>query len=185
MKKFEQMKRLYHSLTEYLDTTDLSDKNIAAVTSDFDRLFELSWKTMKAYLFEDLGIYQAKTGSPREIIKIAASEELLPNGEVWLEMLKDRNDDSHIYQKASAIIYMSKIAAKYLPEILKLITLLKERIPQEQWEDAKIPEDLLEYSFLHHKPLYEIVEEIRLKYGCQMDEQVYEKWEEYKKCLQK
>lgn len=50
MKKFEQLKRQYRSLSEYLDVTDLSDKNISATTADFDRLFELTWKTLKAYL---------------------------------------------------------------------------------------------------------------------------------------
>lgn len=45
MKKFEQLKCQYDALSKYLDPTDLSDKNISATTADFDRLFELSWKT--------------------------------------------------------------------------------------------------------------------------------------------
>lgn len=105
MKKFEQMKRQYASLRGYLDETDLSDKNISATTADFDRLFELAWKTMKVYLYEDLAIYEAKTASPREILKLAAAQE----------------------------------------------------------------------------PLYELVEEIRKKYGCQTDAQVFACWERYKK----
>lgn len=114
MKKFEQMKRQYTSLIRYLDVTDLSDKNISATTADFDRLFELSWKTLKTYLYEELAIYEAKTGSPREILKLAAAQELLSDDAVWSAMLKDRNDDSHIYPKADAIVYISKITALYL-----------------------------------------------------------------------
>ena len=110
MKKFEQLKRQYRSLSEYLDVTDLSDKNISATTADFDRLFELTWKTLKAYLYGELGMYEAKTGSPREILKLAAAQELLCDDLDWLLMLKDRNDDSHIYHKSDAIVYMSKIA---------------------------------------------------------------------------
>ena len=68
MKKFEQLKRQYQTLAGYLDMTDLSDRNISAATAGFDRMFELAWKTLKVYLFEDLGMYEAKTGSPREII---------------------------------------------------------------------------------------------------------------------
>ena len=183
MKKFYQMKRQFASLCAYLDETDLSDKNISATTADFDRLFELAWKTMKVYLYENLGIYAAKTGSPREILKLAAGQELLADDLLWHEMLKDRNDDSHIYRKADAVIYMSKIASRYMPEIERLIGQLKELIPEEPWNDVQIPDDLLAYAFKNHKPLYELVREIRDAYGCQTDEQVYDSWEDYKKQL--
>lgn len=180
MKKFEQMKRQYKSLCGYLDETDLSDKNISATTADFDRLFELAWKTMKVYLYEELAIYQAKTGSPREILKLAAAQELLSDDLLWFQMLKDRNDDSHIYCKTDAVIYMSKIASCYLPEMGRLIRQLGELIPEEPWEDVKIPDDLLAYAFDQHKPLHELIEEIRQTYGCQTDTEIFECWEKYK-----
>lgn len=48
MKKFEQLKRQYRSLSGYIDLTDLSDKNISATTADFDHLFELSMSKIEA-----------------------------------------------------------------------------------------------------------------------------------------
>ncbi len=45
MKKFEQMKRLYTTLKGYIDPFEQSDVVISGTTADFDRLFELSWKT--------------------------------------------------------------------------------------------------------------------------------------------
>ncbi len=183
MKKFEQLKRQYQTLSGYLDETDLSDKNISASASDFDRLFELSWKTLKAYLYDSLGIYEAKTGSPREILKLAAAEDLLQDDQIWLSMLKDRNDDAHIYCKADAVVYMSRIAGSYLPVIGELIASLKERIPDEQLEEVQIPQDMLEYAKLHHKPLYVLTDEIRKKYNCRTSAQIYMHWEEYKKFL--
>lgn len=181
MKKFEQLKRQYASLTGYLDVQDLSDKNISATTADFDRLFELSWKTLKVYLYENLGIYEAKTGSPREILKLAAFQQLLEDDPVWLEMLKDRNDDSHIYRKSDAVIYMSKIAARYLPKIRQLIAKLGELIPEESWYEPEIPKDMLAYAFEKNIPVYKLMEEIRLEYQCRTDVQVYSCWEDYKK----
>ena len=181
MKKFEQLKRQYRSLSEYLDVTDLSDKNISATTADFDRLFELTWKTLKAYLYGELGMYEAKTGSPREILKLAAAQELLDNDLDWLLMLKDRNDDSHIYRKSDAIVYMSKIADRYLPKIGQLIQLLESKIPEEKWEDVQIPESMLAYSFENKIPLYKLLEKIRHVYGCQTDMQVYSQWEEFRR----
>lgn len=163
--------------------TDLFDRNISAVTADFDRLFELAWKTLKVYLFDTLGIYQAKTGSPREIIKIAAAQELLDNDGIWLEMLKDRNDDAHIYHKADAILYMSKIQSRYIIEISRLIAGLKELIPEEDCREVQLPEDMISYAFAHQIPLYLLVEEIRNRYDCETDEQVYSMWEEYKNTI--
>lgn len=183
MKKFEQLKRQYQTLTGYLDETDLSDKNISASVSDFDRLFEFSWKTLKAYLYENLGIYEAKTGSPRGILKLAAAEDLLEDEQAWLSMLKDRNDDSHIYCKADAIVYMSRIAGSYLPVIGRLIEKLTELIPKEPFEEVQIPPDMLEYAKLHKKPLYELTDEIRALYNCRTSAQVYGCWEDYKKFL--
>lgn len=180
MKKFEQLKCQYDSLSGYLDPSDLSDKNISATTADFDRLFELSWKTLKAYLFEELGMYEAKTGSPREILKLAYAQELLHPEDVWLEMLKDRNDDSHIYRKANAIIYMSKIAGCYMPQVAKLIGQLSSLIPEEPWEEVQIPQDMLDYSLQQNKPLYKLIEEIRQRYHCRTDAEVYGRWEDYK-----
>lgn len=181
MKKFEQLKRQYRSLSGYLDITDLSDKNISATTADFDRLFELAWKTLKSYLFIDLGMYEAKTGSPREILKISTAQGLLQDDLDWLSMLKDRNDDSHIYRKSDAIIYMSKIADCYLPKIGQLIELLEDKIPEEHWDDNRIPDDMLDYSFKKNVPLYQLVDRIRHAYGCQTDEQIFGCWEDYKR----
>ena len=60
MKKFEQMKRLYTTLTGYIDPFDQSDVVISGTIADFDRLFELSWKTLKEYLYGTLGISEAR-----------------------------------------------------------------------------------------------------------------------------
>ncbi len=57
MKKFEQMKKLYKTISAYID---YSDAVISGTTADFDRLFELSWKTLKEYLHGQLGISEAK-----------------------------------------------------------------------------------------------------------------------------
>ncbi len=60
MKKFEQMKKLYKTISAYIDPYDYSDAVISGTTADFDRLFELSWKTLKEYLHGQLGISEAK-----------------------------------------------------------------------------------------------------------------------------
>ena len=39
MKKFEQLKRLYGTITGYMKPYDFSDTMISGLTADFDRLF--------------------------------------------------------------------------------------------------------------------------------------------------
>ena len=50
MKKFEQMKRLHSTIVSYIDQYNVEDVAISGTTADFDRLFELSWKTLKEYM---------------------------------------------------------------------------------------------------------------------------------------
>lgn len=52
MKKFEYMKRLYSTLRSYINPYDTSDVVVSGTTADFDRLFELSWKTLKPLIPE-------------------------------------------------------------------------------------------------------------------------------------
>lgn len=176
MKKFEQLKRQHQSLCSYLNLNDLSNRNISATTADFDRLFELSWKTLKTYLFETLGILDAKTGSPRDILKLAARENLISDDAIWLAMLKDRNDDAHLYHKTDAILYISKIADCYLPAIEKLISALKECIPEETIEEYDIPSDMIIYAQQHKEPLYLLVRRLKEEYGCETDNEVFQIW---------
>lgn len=69
MRRYEQLKRLYDTLNGYIDQYDLSESMISGATADFDRLFELAWKTAKEYLQKERMIAAAKTGSPKDIIK--------------------------------------------------------------------------------------------------------------------
>ncbi len=63
MKKFEQLKRLYGTITGYMKPYDFSDTMISGLTADFDRL---SWKTLKEYMQNDLMMLEAKTGRMSE-----------------------------------------------------------------------------------------------------------------------
>ena len=42
MKKFEQLKKLYRTINNYKNPFDFSDLMTAGITSDFDRLLELT-----------------------------------------------------------------------------------------------------------------------------------------------
>ena len=57
MKKFEQVKRLYSVMRDEYQVYSNEKIFVSAITSDFDRLFELCWKTLQEYLRKDFLIY--------------------------------------------------------------------------------------------------------------------------------
>lgn len=179
MKKFEQLKRLYKTITGYMKPYDFSDEMISGLTADFDRLFELSWKTLKEYMYSDLMMLEAKTGSPREIIKLAYREKLIHDEELWISILKDRNDDAHHYKHSAAILYMGRIMDRYLDVIGKLIEDLSEMIPEEVLPDYKVPESFVNAVRKSGMSLDAFVQKVKAENGFD-DDDIFVYWDTIK-----
>ena len=96
MKKFKN----YASNLRVLARADKEDLNnefvISGVIDKFSVQFELGWKLLKELLAYE-GSKASVTGSPRGIIKEAYAVYPFFDGDIWLDMLKDRNDMAHIY----------------------------------------------------------------------------------------
>lgn len=175
MKKFEQLKSVYNSIVQNNKIGDFSEIYVSAITSDFDKLFELAWKTMKEYMYKNLGMQAAKTGSPKEILSLVYAQEIITDSDVWLEMLQNRNDDAHIYRLSVAAVYKSKIEAVYLQYIKKLINYLSEIIPDEETQSAMISQDLIAQAKEKGIPLWELAAMEAQKEGVSV-EYVVEHW---------
>ena len=89
------------------------------VISKFSLQFELGWKLMKELLKYE-GDKTAATGSPREIIKAAYAYYDWMDEEIWLQMLRDRNDTAHIYDAALAERLVATIIDRYIPEFERM-----------------------------------------------------------------
>lgn len=84
------------------------------VIQRFEFSLELSWKALKNYL-NSQGITEATT--PKQTVKEAFAIGLIKNGEVWIEMLNDRNLTSHTYNQSDANIIYNNIVAAYYEEM--------------------------------------------------------------------
>ena len=92
----------------------------------YESTFELAWKTMKDYL-EYNGIVN-DIASPRGIIQQAYASKVIDNGEIWIQMMLDRNSLSYLYdEKKSRIIY-DNIRNKYILELKKLKQFLEGKV---------------------------------------------------------
>ena len=90
MKKFEHFK----SNLKVLVTAENEDLS-------FFVQFELGWKVLKELLsYEGQSI--SATGSPKMILKTAYTIFDFIDEDIWLGMLKSRNDLTHIYDESSA-----------------------------------------------------------------------------------
>ena len=87
------------------------------VIQRFEFTFELLWKTLKIFL-EEKGI---ETKSPKDALKEAFRMGLLAKEAVYLDMLKDRNKTSHIYDERESAKIFRRIKKKYLPEMKSLL----------------------------------------------------------------
>jgi nucleotidyltransferase substrate binding protein (TIGR01987 family) len=84
----------------------------AGVIHFFEMCFELSWNLLKDYL-EYLGYNDIN--SPRTAIKEAFQAGLIVDGHSWMELLKDRNMTSHIYDEETSQQVFERIRNKSYP----------------------------------------------------------------------
>lgn len=119
MKKFDNYSSALETLKQAKDQ-DLENKFVqGGVISKFSLQFELGWKLMKELLKYE-GDKTAATGSPREIIKAAYAYYDWMDEEIWLQMLRDRNDTAHIYDAALAERLVATIIDRYIPEFERM-----------------------------------------------------------------
>lgn len=119
MNKFDN----YVSNLKVLSKAENEDLNnefvIGGIIDKFFIQFELAWKVLKELLRYE-GMSVANTGSPREIIKAAYAVYENLDENVWLSMLRARNDMTHIYNGDAAKNMVEQILKIYIPEFQKL-----------------------------------------------------------------
>ena len=81
--RFENYQKALTFLTNSLQKENLSELERAGIVQSFEFSFELAWKTMKDYLNEK-GV---EAMYPREVLKQAFKNEMVTDGEVWMDML--------------------------------------------------------------------------------------------------
>lgn len=125
--RFENLQSAYKKLQHAVQVhTQIPDDELIqmAVIKAFEMTFELSWKTLKDYLQYN-GI---SVKLPREIIKQAFSSKLILDGQLWINMLEDRNLMAHTYDEKRAKQAILSICQHYLPGIEQVHDYLQTRL---------------------------------------------------------
>jgi nucleotidyltransferase substrate binding protein (TIGR01987 family) len=83
----------------------------------FEYTFELAWKYLQD-LLQERGYPNVR--GPRPVIEQAFQDGMITNGPAWMEMLKARNETTHLYDEATFISIIKKVKNDFLPVLRKL-----------------------------------------------------------------
>lgn len=127
--RFDNLQRAYRRLGWALEMQQQdpeSDLIRMAVIKAYEFTFELSWKTLKDFLAYN-GI-DAKL--PREVLKQAFATGLITDGQLWIDMLEERNPMAHTYDDSRAKKAVQLIQEHYLAGMEQLHDLLKTKLEE-------------------------------------------------------
>lgn len=123
--RMENFTKAYNKLSEAISLyPHLNDIEKEGMVQRFEYTFELAWKTLKDYL-ESKGEIEK---FPRDVIKKAFETQLITEGELWLEMLDNRNRMAHTYDETNFNTIISKITESYFTAIEQLMNTLKSEL---------------------------------------------------------
>ena len=100
--RFQNYKKALVTITKAVElaaTRELSDLEKQGLIQGFEFTFELAWNVMKDYL-EEQGI----TGiiGSKNAVRHAFNKGLIEDGQAWMDMIKDRNLASYVYDEETA-----------------------------------------------------------------------------------
>jgi nucleotidyltransferase substrate binding protein (TIGR01987 family) len=118
--RFSNYTRAFQSLTEAVELSQkraLSSLEQQGLIQSFEFTHELAWKMLKDYL-EYQGITNI-VGS-RDASRFAFQNELIQDGEVWMQMIAARNQTSHTYNIKVAQAVVESILMQFYPVLNQL-----------------------------------------------------------------
>ena len=131
IQSYENFKKAFNKLKEFVETDNGSEKDRSAIINAYQYTFELFWKTLQKYmkeqeLLDELG--------PASVIRTAFQYNIIENGEIYMNMLKDRNLITHTYKEDVAEDIHNSIKTEYIKELENFIKYFDEKIQKNKEE---------------------------------------------------
>ncbi len=118
--RFANFDRAVNLLQEPIDmgVSCLSDLEKEGMVQRFEYALELAWKTLKDYMEYEGQLIDPVT--PRNVIKTAYAARVIPDGDIWIDMLNHRNLLSHTYDSEIFENVTTAINKQYFPVLHNL-----------------------------------------------------------------
>lgn len=104
------------SLEEAIAEPIKIQRDIAGIIQNFEFVYELGWKYLKAYL-EDEGL---QSGAPKDVFTKAYQSDLIDDEEGWLDIMRSRNLTAHTYDPVFAKKLVDMIKSSYMEKFRSL-----------------------------------------------------------------
>lgn len=131
--KLSNYRKALHRLAEVVNVAkarELNDFEEDGMIQRFEFTFELAWKLLKSYA-EYQGVDKEIMGS-RDAIRWAFENGLITDSNVWMEMIKRRNDTSHTYDEDTASEVVERIEDVYYQCFVYLFEKMKSLSSQTE-----------------------------------------------------
>lgn len=131
--KLSNYRKALHRLAEVVNVAKvrkLNDFEADGMIQRFEFTFELAWKLLKSYA-EYQGVDKEIMGS-RDAIRWAFENGLITDSNVWMEMIKRRNDTSHTYDEDTASEVVDRIEEVYYQCFVYLFEKMKSLSSQTE-----------------------------------------------------
>ena len=128
-KAVSALKRAVNSANENLSAAnpDLRDTIKAGVVQNFEVSYEQCWKFMQRWIRENRTPEEADPSRTRkELFRMAARYELIPDPLPWFEFGEARNLTTHTYDAAQAGVAYGE-ARRFLPHAEEFLKRMEER----------------------------------------------------------
>lgn len=122
--RFDNYQKAFLQLTEFIEKGELNKFEKQGLIQCFEYTYELAWRLMKDYL-EYQGI--VGIGGSRDAILHSYRNELISDGQIWLDMVDDRIHSVHTYDEEKAEEIIAKIYQIHYP----LFSLFNETMKQK------------------------------------------------------
>ena len=126
--RFYSYKKALAQLTKFIEKGQLNELEEQGLIQAFEYTHELAWKLLKEFLN-----YQGNQDiyGSRDATRAAFNLGLIEDGEIWMDMIKDRNRTSHTYNRKTA----REIASNITKRFFDLFVALKAKM-QSLYDDA-------------------------------------------------
>jgi nucleotidyltransferase substrate binding protein (TIGR01987 family) len=133
--RLDNFNRAFAQLSEgvgAMNSRELSRLEKEGIIQRFEYTWELAWKVMKDYL-ENKGV-ALETVTPAAVIRAAFAANVVENGDLWMEALKDRNDMSHTYDVETFEKIIAAIRDSHFVILNKLHLFMTEKAVKEGFD---------------------------------------------------
>ena len=120
IQRFDNYLSVLQHLESFIALKEMRSLSVAeefAIIKAFELIFECAWNILKDFL-QEKG-YSQIYGS-RDAIRLAFRVGLIENGEIWLDMIKKRNNTTHVYDEETAQSVSLVVSDEYMKEFRSL-----------------------------------------------------------------